>query len=169
MAIQREPYVDVRQRLTELGCSPPSGVALIPTNLDTALAPTDFVFPLSTLTVQKILAQAELAIENILPPDVPVLHRFDHDGDWMLPTILVTADWLTRHPDGLEAIIGIILDYAERIYRVLQSPRTTMSVVREYSDGSYTRVSYRGPVEGLSDLPSIVRSVSPLDQGNVDR
>lgn len=169
MVAEQEPYLDVRRRLTALGCVRPRSVAILPTNLHSASSATDFVFPFSTLTVKKLLTSAQFALEDVLPDDLSGQYKHDRAGDWILPTLFVTTDWLAQHPDGLKALLTIILDYAKHVYRAMPSPRVTLSIVREHQDGTCTKVSYNGAVEGLSDLPPIVQSISGPEQENVTK
>lgn len=166
MTITQDSYIEVRKRLVELGCASPRSVAILPMNFDKVSSVDEFRFPFTMLTTTKLLQAVGLSIDDIMPHDSSRRYTKNRADDWILPTLFLTYYWLAQQPAGLEIIITAILEYAERFYGAMPTPRVSMSIVREHPDGVCEKISYDGPVKGLRDLTQVVQSTSFLGRGD---
>jgi hypothetical protein len=67
MATNITDYISVHQRAADLGCAVPHGIALLPTNFDSATARADFLQRSEAATVRTLFRSHNLPIGELLP------------------------------------------------------------------------------------------------------
>ena len=164
MEFYQEPCFDVRERLDDLGCVQPSTVSILPLNLETASSPLDFVFPTSTATVHTLLRNTGISYDEILPQEISKRYKLDRADDLILPPLFLAACWLYNNRAALEKVLDVLKDYLQRRFTASGPSQVSFEVVRENPDGSFTKVSYNGPLEGLAGVLDTIDSQSPPRQ-----
>ena len=161
MELNQDPCFDVRKRLADFGCTQPSTLSILPLNLETATSLSDFVFPTSTATLHTLLRNAGLSYDDILPDDVSKRYRLDRADDLVLPTLFVTARWLYKNREAFSKALTLLVDYLQRRFSVAEPAQVSLDVVQESADGTFTKTSYTGPLEGLPVVLDAIESQSP--------
>lgn len=161
MELNQDHWLDVRERLAALGCLQPSTLSILPLNLETASSPSDFVFPTSTATVHTLFRNADLSYADVLPDDLSRRYRLDRADDLVLPTLLVMASWLHKNRAALRKALNLLVDYLQRRFSVASPSQVSLDVVQEKPDGTFAKMSYTGPLEGLPVVLDAIDSQSP--------
>ena len=151
-------FIDVRSRIAELDLDQPTGLAILPNNLDSAESQADFVYAASSETITKLLRTNDLQIEALSPR--PLTTRRDHDYTLVLPTLFVAAAYLSENPNAISVALGVIANYATQMMQgVRGGGRVRASITVETAKTkSVKRIDYEGPPSGLSDMAKLVES-----------
>ena len=155
-------HVDVGTRAAELGLRSPSGLAILPRNFDSAASPCEFLYEGSTPTVRLLWREAgvtETSLESEVGKPTCVGEKA---ATWIAPTVFVSATLLAGNPQLVSIAINVISNYLSDMFRGLPVGRDVRLdlVVEKASRRKCVRVRYEGKLEGLRDLPKVVREAS---------
>ena len=151
-------FINVADKATTLGCNVPTGIALLPRNFDTATNKDELMHESSAPTVRQLWRQAGI-IETKLEDDGKRFPQISEHGfvEWVGPTILVTSAWLSHNPEVLAVALGVISNYLTDIFKGNpDNPKARLHIIVQKENGEYRKVSYKGPVDGMKELPSII-------------
>ena len=149
MEVSHEPFLDVRARLTTLGCDYPATLCLLPLNLDTASSVDQLEFPTTAATVHKLFRHAGLSCDEILPNEVLKRYKLNRADELILPILLVTMQWLHDNRTTLIAALDMLVAYLRRLLPSGDQHQVCLEIVREDPNGRFTKISYKGSSEGL--------------------
>ncbi len=159
-SVKREDFFDVRDRLAELGVASSSGIVVLPGNLESAEAKTDFVYASSSTDLLKLFRLNN--IEASSPSAEPLTERRNHDYTLYLPILFYSAAYLSENPQAMSMTLGVISNYATDfltgyvgggkvdISFAIETHKTKTKSVKKYS--------YSGPPEQISTLLKCVES-----------
>jgi hypothetical protein len=154
-------YNNLNEQLKEFGLVVnPKTLVILPTNLSAAKSKKDLFYAETTSTVKVLFRQAgivETPIEKTKEiPDL-ALESFD----WIGPTIFFASTLINQNPDVTEKAISVISEYLQAWFKGISKPQRNvqLNIVTEKRTGSYKEIHYEGDVEGLKELPKIIRSL----------
>jgi hypothetical protein len=102
-------FVDVVEKAKELDCEVPIGIALLPRNFDTAASKGELIHESSAPTVRVLWRQAGITETPLEGKSESFLQISEHGlADWIGPTILVSAGWLSQNPEVMAVALGVI-------------------------------------------------------------
>lgn len=158
---QVEKYVDVQKRAQELGCRVPSGLALIPANFETAATKQELAHDLHGLTVRTLWREAGLEESRLEEPGEHWPSAQRDALEWLGPTIFVSASLVSENPTAVSIALSVVANYVTDFFKGVPpvQRRASLDVVVEDPPGSYRRVRYRGPPEGLQEAAQVVREL----------
>ena len=160
MTIQVSAYPDVLARARALGCAVPTELAVLPRNFDVAETLADLEYDNLAADIRKLLRQAgvrETPVENP-GQDFPVLDL--KSFEFVAPVIFVGASLMSNNPNMVAVATGVIGNYATDFFKGLPGiGKTTLNIVLQKPDGTCKRVTYEGPVSGITDLPDVLRGI----------
>jgi hypothetical protein len=159
--LQTEDFPDVKKKAEELGCNLPKTLAILPRNFASAKSKNDLVNEETASTVKVLWEQAGI-IETPIEkegekiPEV-VLNWFD----WVGPTIFFTSALITQNPQLIDISLGVISNYLTDWFKGVpkEQRKVKLDIVEETRSGSSKKLLYEGDVDGLKDLPKIIRSL----------
>ncbi len=155
-------FVNVSQHAQKLRCNIPSGIAILPMNFETVATKSELLHEITTPTVRILWRQANL-IETKLESDSEALPQISqHAAEWVGPIIFMSYQALNENPYLVNLSIGVIANYLYNLLRGIKSSeqKVKLDVVCQKKDGSCKIVKCKGNVDGLKELPKIVRSVA---------
>ena len=132
MAAKITEYINVRERLEELGCILDEGFVLLPINLENAESVNEFRQRAESATVKTLLKSANLPCSQILP--------------------------LAERPAYVAIALELIADYLTTTFpRIGRKKGIKLEIVVEKDEkGTSRKISYEGPPEGLKELATII-------------
>jgi len=167
MAVEITDYVDVPDRMSQLGCAVRDEITLLPANFESAASAAEFVTAGTAPTIIKVLRQGGLHASVLQAGESGpgFIHNKSHD--WVVPAIYISAELLKTTPDLISVAIDLIRDYAITLYRGVADRKVIKAeFVVEQSEGhTYKRLSYEGDVEGMREIAQIARDICGTDQG----
>ena len=165
MTVETTQVESVLERATALGLSPPTFLALLPRNFFDADDRADLIHESNATTIRKLWKRNKISETPLEPPEVVFPVVVERSADWVAPTVFVSSMLLTSNPALVSLAIGVIANYATDFLKGrVAKPTVRLDVVVETTKSkSFRRISYTGPVDGLNNLPDIVREVGQLD------
>ncbi len=165
-AINTTEFVNVVEKAHNLGCNSPTGIALLPRNFDSADTQSELVHEESVLTVRKLWKKAGVIETPLAQPGTtfpPVRER--SFNEWMGPIIFVSYALWNGNEYQISMALNVISDYLTDFFKGMGGNNNVrLEIVSETKGGDYRSVQYRGAVEGLSELPAIVREVAESER-----
>ena len=151
-------YINVRERLEELGCILDEGFVLLPINLENAESVSEFRQRAESATVKTLLKSASLPCSQIFPLAERPAYVVNHSMEWVPPTLFLTATLVSQHPDYVAIALELIADYLTTTFpRIGRKKDIKLEIVVEKDEkGTSRKISYEGPPEGLKELAKIV-------------
>jgi len=161
MSISIDEYVNVEDRALALDCDIPTSLALLPRNFSTAKSKNELAYESSAATVRTLFRQNQLP-ETKLEKEGDRFNRIVEQGnDWIAPTIFIAASLLSQDPNFASLAINIISNYLTDWFKGIPGRKNVKLdvVVERQARKTYVKISYDGDVEGMSEIPEIVKKV----------
>lgn len=155
-------YIDVRQKINDLGCFSPAGLALLPSNFDTALNISNFLQVAESATVRTLLRTANIPLEELVNKEHRSPYIQNNSFEWVAPTLFVSVGVLSQNSSYLSVALSVIANYATDFFKGMNGTNEVrMEIVVERSKSKVCKkITYKGPPEGLKNLPEIVKAAS---------
>jgi hypothetical protein len=163
MAITVSDYIDIRGKALELGCRCPETLALLPINFDTASSVSELLQASEAATVKKLFVAEGISIEYILDRDQRPPYVKNKSFDWVVP-ILFFSCLYSQNPTLVSLALNVLANYATEFFRGEGmgggGSEVSLNIVVEKKNRAYKKVNYKGPVDGIKDLASVIREIS---------
>lgn len=155
-------YIDVRQRLDQLGCVTPTNFALLPFNFESAESVSDFRQVSESATVRTLFRTSNVPLDEIVNRNQKSPYIQNNAFEWVAPTLFVSLSIVSQNPALISIALGVIANYATNFFKGMSgSNEVQIDIVVERSKGkTCKKVSYKGLPDGLKDLSEIIRSVA---------
>ena len=156
--IQISNYPNASSKLKKLGCSPPKGIGILPTRFDSLTSTDDFAQVSLTRPVVKLLKENKIPVSIIKREGQTLPTSHTASSGWVAPTLLVSAALWLQNPEAVSLALGVIANYlADRF----KGTKAELDIVfPEDGPRPCKKLNYKGPVEGLKELPKIIKSAS---------
>lgn len=153
-------YIHVFEKLDELGCSYSEGIAILPVNFETATPTTTIEQLMGTFTIEKLFRMNDLPCSEIRRDNEKPSYMGYRSAEWVLPTLFFSALLLSENPAIVSISLGVIANFlTDRIKETGRKSPVKLNIVKEEieENGSktYKKISYEGPLDGLSKLADI--------------
>jgi hypothetical protein len=149
---------DVAKRAEDLCILVPAGLAILPRNFEVASSKEELVYDPHASTIQKLWYEAGLPICRIERSSEHFPRALERTADWIGPTVFIASLLITQNPYAVQIAIGVIQDYASRLFLGRSTSATVkLTVLIETTTaGRVTKkVCYEGDVAGLGKLEHI--------------
>jgi hypothetical protein len=163
MSITVEDYIQVDARAAELGCSVPTGLAVVPINFETAFDRADLRNASHTETVIKFFKAQGIALESFLPEGENLSYIVNKHFQWLGPTLFIPLALLNDNPQIASLAIGVLSNAITDFFKGIPKRHKNVKldiVVENDNERSYKKISYDGDIDGLASLPSIIKASS---------
>src|SRR5262249_48702170 len=147
-------YVRVVDRVSELGCLIPAGLAILPDNLPNAATRQDLRFSAEAATIRKLFRNSSFPVDDLLPVGERAASIHNKHFDWA-PLLFISFGLLSENPHAVSIALGIISNYATDFFKGRPRHRVKLNVVVEKKNGDCKMLSFEGDVAGLTSLPEI--------------
>ena len=154
-------YIHVFEKLDELGCSYSEGIAILPLNFETATPTTTIEQLMGTFAIEEFFRKNDVPCSEIRRENEKPSYMGDRSAEWVLPTLFFSASLLSENPAVVSLSLGVIANFlTDRIKEIDRKPPVKLDIVTEKNKGkTYKKISYEGPIDGISKLADIVKEV----------
>jgi len=161
MATNITDFVNVGEKIANLGGVYPHGLALLPVNFESASSLAELRQASEAATIKKLLIAEGLQVDDILDRSQRPPYIKNKSHEWASPIIFVSALLYSQNPMCISLALNVLGNYATDFFRGTNTtPNVKLNIVIEKKDKSCKTISYEGPVDGLKDLPNIVREAA---------
>ena len=154
-------YFDVKKRALELDCAIPNSLAILPRNFENAKSKVDLVHENTTPTIRILWRQNNIVETPLEKKGENISYVFEESFGWVSPLIFFTSVFIIQNPYLIDVAIGVISNYLTDWFKGIsdKEKKVSLNIVEETRSGSYKKIDYSGPLEGLQELPAIIRSI----------
>jgi hypothetical protein len=155
-------YIDVREKLKELNCTSPTGIALLPSNFETANSIPEFLQQSESATVRTLFRTSNITLDEITSKELQGAYIQNNSFEWIAPTIFVSASLISQSPNLISIALSVLANYVTDIFQTKEEDTAVKLeiVVETTKTKTYKKISYNGPVDGLKDLPDAIKAAS---------
>jgi hypothetical protein len=152
-------FISVRDKLLALGYRAPTGLAILPLNLEHAASPNEIRLQSEAATVKTLFRQAGIPLDELFEPSNRPLYVQNNDVHWVAPAIFVAAGVLSENPNAVSVALGVLSNYLTDFFKGRTSePQIKATIVVETTKTkTCKRIEYEGNVEGLKALADVVK------------
>jgi hypothetical protein len=152
--------LDISKRLDGLGLALPDSLTFFPENFDTANAKDDFVFTDSMLDLSKIFLQDNSISIPAFGQDTE-LYRSRKSADIYLPAIFFGLSQITENSSIVSVSLNVLSNYIYDLCKGTSGKKTAHVdlYIETKEKGKVKKISYNGSVEGLKELPEIIKAM----------
>ncbi|WP_065890352.1 hypothetical protein [Pseudomonas sp. 35 E 8] len=161
MSIELTKIPEFAEKLNHFGIDQINSIALIPENIDTAKAIDDLRQQTEADTMRTILRINGISTSELFSHKNWPAYIQNNGFEWFGPTILIPASLIAQNPHITSIIIGLLTNYLYDMFKGTSAGTASLNIIHESPNGNYTKISYKGTTQGLSEIPEILRS---LDQ-----
>jgi len=155
-------YPNVAERLAVLGCNFPDGLALLPTNFESATSITEFRQVSEAATVKTLLRNASIPYSELFDKSKKPPYVQNNSFEWVAPTIFVSAGLISGNANYLSVALNVLSNYATDFFKGISGGKSVKLeiVVEKTKSKTCKKITYQGGIEGLKDLPEIIREIA---------
>ena len=160
-------YIHVFEKLDELGCSYSEGIAILPLNFETATPTTTIKQSIGTLAIGKLFKMNDVPCSEIRRENENPSYMGDRSAEWVLPTLFFSASLLSENPAIVSLSLGVLANFLTDTLKDKETGRkqtckldiVTEKEIEKNKSKTYKKISYKGPIDGISKLADIVKEV----------
>lgn len=155
-------YLNVSQKLADLGCRYPNGLALLPANFESATSIADFRQVSEAATVKTLFRNAGLPHDDIVERDQRPPYIQNNALEWVAPTLFISAALLSENQHSVSVALSVIANYATDFFKGISGKKSIKLdvVVEKTKSKTCKKISYEGNAEGLKGLADVIRATS---------
>jgi hypothetical protein len=145
-----------------LGCSLPTGLAVLPLQFESATSRDELHTASHTTTVLKLFKEHHIPVESFLPPTDRPSYVVNKHFQWLGPTLFIPLALMNDNPQIVSLALGVLSNCITDFFKGIPIRQRNIKfdmVVETSSDRTYKKISYEGNVEGLLNLPEIIREM----------
>ena len=164
--IEVSDYIDVSNKLEELGCAPPEGIGILPERFDICTSVDELSHLSRTRTVEYLFREKKIPVSAIKKEGEKLRTTYTASSEWFTgvgPTFLISAALLAENPHLISLALSVLANYLTDLFKGVKGGRADLEIVTEKveKDGSKTYKKIRCPAtpEVLKELPKIIKSI----------
>ncbi|WP_339530209.1 MULTISPECIES: hypothetical protein [unclassified Pseudomonas] len=159
MSIEITKIPEFAEKLNHFGIEQITSIALIPENIETAEAIHELRQQTEADTMRTILRINGISTSELFSQENRPAYIQNNGFEWFGPTILIPASLILQNPHISPIIIGLLTNYLYDIFKGTSPGTASLNIIHESPNGNYTKISYKGDPQGLSELSEILRSL----------
>lgn len=122
---------------------------------------SDFVYASSSFSFYKYVKES-LPLSFLTEPELLMEQR---SGEWFAPTILLSSEFIARHPTSVAIICKLSAQYVYDSFKGrFSKPKADLKIIHQKTSSlELTEFHYRGDVSGLSEVKDAVAELCKKD------
>jgi hypothetical protein len=156
-------YIQVFEKLDELGCSYSGGIAILPENFETATPTTSLKQLSQASTIKKLFRSNGIPYSEIRQENEKPGYIQHHAFEWVGPTLFVSAALLSTNPEIISVLLGITANYLTDFFKGFpEKKKVKLDMVVETPSGTCKRISCEGNADELTKLDDLVEKIGEV-------
>lgn len=153
-------YLNLDNRLSELGIDASCDFLIIPENIESANSKEDFIFTETAIDIKKLLKINDVRIELLQSKELKLKQR--KAIDYFAPVLYIGFSMLSENypivSKALELLSNHISDYFKGKFG---SKNVKLEVIVETKPKSeYKKINYEGEIEGLKEVAEMIKALN---------
>ena len=159
MGIEDHELPDFMATLKRLGAAPISEISVVPDNIFSATEPAELVQAAESDTLRTLLTQSQIPYQELFNANESIAYHQNYSDDWFGPTILIPVAAFLQNPNIASVILGLITNYLYDAFKGGKTQTVQINIIRETEAGEFRKLSYSGPIEGMTELSNILDKI----------
>ena len=154
-------YIQVFEKLDELGCSYSGGIAILPVNFEAATPMTPVRQLMGTLTIKKIFSISNVPYSEIRRGNEKPSYIGHRSFEWAIPTLFFSASLLLQNPEAISVSLSVIANYLTDFFKGFgEEKKGKLDIVVEKNKSKiFKKISYEGPIDGIKELADVAKEI----------
>ena len=155
-------YIQVFEKLDELGCKYSEGIAILPENFETATSTTSLIQLAESATIKTLFRNNDIPYSEIRRENEKPSYIQNNAFQWIGPTLFFSASLLLGNPEMIAIALGVIANYLTDFFKGADGDKIAKLniVVGNPKSENFKHISYEGHIDGIPSLADVVREVS---------
>ena len=153
-------YIQVFEKLDELGCSYPEGIAILPVDFETATSTTSLMQLMEAIDIIKLFRSNDIPYSEIRRKSEEPSYIVNFASEWVGPTLFISALLLSENPAIISVALGVIANHLTNILDPSGEQSAKLDIVIEKNKSkTCKKINYEGPINGIPKLADIVNKL----------
>jgi hypothetical protein len=154
-------FIEVSNKLEQLGCACSEGIAILPVNFETAKSTDGFKQLSEASTVKTLFRNNQIPFSEIKKTNQKSSYIQNNAFEWIAPTLFVSGAFLSQNPEAVAIALSVIANYVTDFFRGFGGEKNIKLdiIVEKTKSKTCKKISYEGNIDGLKDLAEIVKEV----------
>lgn len=160
--IKVSDYIEVKKKAQSLGCNIPDSITILPRNFEYAKSKDEFIHESTTATVRVLWRKNAIIESQLEKPGEKFPSMAEQAFEWIAPTIFIPALLITQNPYLITIALNVISNYLTDFFKGIPKDQRKVNlriVIEKNEKGVCKKVEYKGPPDGLKDLPEVIKEV----------
>jgi len=164
-------YIQVFEKLDELGCSYSGGIAILPENFEEATSATDLRHLSKASTIKKLFKSNGIPHSEIRKENEKPAYIQNNAFEWVAPTLFVSASVLSANPEIISVSLGVTANYLTDFFKgFLGEKKVKLEMVVEATDPrtltkTYKRIRCEGNADDIAKLDDFIEKIGKVLNG----
>ena len=152
-------YLSVSEKIADLGCRYPIGLALLPENFESASSISEFRQVSEAATVKTLFRNAGIPNEDIVGEGQRPPYIQNNAFEWVAPTLFISAAFYSEKQQYIDVALGVIANYATDFFKGMSGKNQIKLriIIEKTKTKTCKKILYQGGAEGLKDLSDVIR------------
>ena len=161
-------YIQVFEKLNELGCSYPEDIAILPENFETATSATDLRHLSEASTIKKLFRSNNIPYSEIKQENEKPAYIQNNAFEWVGPTLFFPTSLLLDNPEIAAIALGVIANYLTDFFKGFPGQnKVKLDVVLETTDPrtltkTYKRIRCEGNADEIAKLDNFIEKIGKV-------
>ena len=156
-------YIQVFEKLEELGCSYSEGIAILPVDFEAATPTTSLKQLSQASTIKKLFRNSGIPYSEIRQENEKSGYIQNNAFEWVAPTLFVSASLLSTNPEIISVALGVTTNYLTDFFKGFSGKKKVkLEMVVETASGTCKRISCEGNAEELTKLNDFVEKIGEV-------
>ncbi len=156
-------YIQVFEKLDELGCSYSGGIAILPVDFETATSTTSLRQLSQASIIKKLFRSNDIPYSEIRQENEKPGYIQHNAFEWVGPTLFVSAALLSTNPEIISVLLGITANYLTDFFKGFPGEKKVkLDMVVETPSGTCKRISCEGNADELTKLDDLVEKIGEV-------
>ena len=161
-------YIQVFEKLDELGCSYSEGIAILPENFETATPTTSLMQLVEAVDIIKLFRSNNIPYSEIRRENEEPAYIINNSFEWVGPTLFLPASLLLDNPEITAIALGVIANYLTDFFKGFPGQnKVKLDVVLETTDPrtltkTYKRIRCEGNADEIAKLDDFIEKIGKV-------
>ena len=161
-------YIQVFEKLDELGCSYSEGIAILPENFETATPKTSLKQLSQASTIKKLFRSNGIPYSEIRQENEQSSYIQNNAFEWIGPTLFFPTSLLLDNPEITAIALGVIANYLTDFFKGFSGQnKVKLDVVLETTDPrtltkTYKRIRCEGNADEIAKLDDFIEKIGKV-------
>ena len=156
-------YIQVFEKIDELGCSYPEDITILPENFETATSAKDLRYLSGASTIKKLFRNNNIPYSEIRKENEKPAYIQNNAFEWVGPTLFVSASLLSTNPEIISVALGVTTNYLTDFFKGFPGKKKVkLEMVVETASGTCKRISCEGNADEITKLDDFIKKIGKV-------